>query len=172
MSLPASSRAEFKVRFRSGPGVLRIDTLGLHIAARPRRFGFVRQDRHFVARREIRDVYRQAENVRIGFRDEARDQFLEFWADDAASASEIVGQLPTSHTVESESTASRAARPIEARFPRRILAAVVIALACAFVIVLWMKSLSERVVRPVPAITRAIDEVRYYSLRAVLPRRH
>lgn len=160
MSLPASSRAEFKVRFRSGPGVLRIDPLGVHIAGRRRRFGFIRQDQRFVARREILDVYRQAENVRIGFRDNAREQLLEFWADDAAAASEIVGQLPTSHTVESENTTSRAARPIEARFPVRILTVVVIAVACVFVIVLWMKSLSERVVRPVPAITRAIDEVR------------
>lgn len=173
MSLAASLRAEFKVRFPSGPGVLRIDTLGLHIAARSRRFGFGSQDRRFVARREIRDVYRQAENVRIGFRDAARDQFVEFWADDATAASEIVGHLPTSHTVESEITASRPAQAFEVPVPRGIAAIAAIALACVFVIVWWMKSLSDRVTLPelatMPSATRARDEVNLPSTRKELP---
>ena len=111
--------------------MLRIDPLGLHVAGRPRRFGFIRQDRRFVARRDIRDVYRQAENVRIGFRDEARDGVLEFWADDAAAASEIVGQLPTSHAVELDATGSRAAQPNDIPLPRRLLGVAAIALNAA-----------------------------------------
>lgn len=165
MTPAASSRAEFKVRFRSGPGVLRIDPLGLHIASRPRRFGFIRRDQRFVARRQIRNIYRQAENVRIGFRDEARDSLLEFWADDAAAASEIVGHLPTSYTVESDGTSSRTVPRSRIPFPSRILGTVVLAIACAFAGAWWVKKFSEHATLPATATTHAIDEIRLVATK-------
>lgn len=149
VSLQTTVRCEYRVRFKqtrglvalferptnsfgwTGHALLRIGPLGVHIAAARRRFGLTRHENRFVAARQIRDVYRQAESVRLEFDDdERRGAYLRFWAEDCAAAASIVGELPTSHTVESDSTAEVATEPLAALERYRKVGLICLALVC------------------------------------------
>jgi hypothetical protein len=119
-------RSEFQVRFTrarglaalferptnsyrwSGRGILRVETRGVHFQATRRRLMGLRQaDTRFVVGHQIRNVYREADGVRVDFRENAHYAFLSFWAEDSAAAAAIVQLLPTARTVEVEDTPPR-----------------------------------------------------------------
>ena len=86
----------------SGYGTLRVEPRGIQFQATRRGIGLPRTEARFVAGREISNVYREGDGVRVEFRDEARQNVLNFWAEDSAAAASIVDQLPTVRTVEVE----------------------------------------------------------------------
>lgn len=86
----------------SGYGTLRVEPRGIQFRATRRGIGLQRTEARFVAGREISNVYREGDGVRVEFRDDARQNVLNFWAEDSAAAASIVDQLPTVRTVEVE----------------------------------------------------------------------
>jgi hypothetical protein len=96
----------------SGYGTLRVEPRGIQFEATRRRvMGLRRAASRFVAGREIDNVYREGDGVRVEFRDDAQQNVLNFWAEDSAAAASIVEQFPTVRTVEVEEPPRRAARP-------------------------------------------------------------
>ena len=94
-----SPTAEFRIRFTRargltalfesptnsyrwvGQGTLRIEPHGVQFMARTRRLaGLPRTHRRYVLGPQIRDVYRQADGVRVEFRDNSHHAVLNFWA--------------------------------------------------------------------------------------------
>lgn len=118
--MPEPSPAEFRIRFTrahglaalferpansfrwSGRARLRIDPRGMHFRATRQRMGFPWRENRFVPLPQIRDVYREGTQVRLGLRDSSRPAHLSFWANDSAIAASIVQLLPALLTVESE----------------------------------------------------------------------
>jgi hypothetical protein len=84
----------------SGYGTLRVEPRGIQFRATRRVIGLPRVEARFVAGREINNVYREGDGVRVEFREDTRQNVLNFWAEDSAAAASIVEQLPTVHTVE------------------------------------------------------------------------
>jgi len=94
----------------SGYGTLRVEPRGIQFRATRRVIGLPRTEARFVAGREISNVYREGDGVRVEFRDDTRQNVLNFWAEDSAAAATIVEQLPTVHTVEVDEPPHRATR--------------------------------------------------------------
>jgi hypothetical protein len=90
----------------AGAGILHVLERGLLIIAK-RRFplGFRTTEERFVAASEISDVCREGNSVRVDLRGNARGgTFFQFWTPDAATAGTIVRLLPTTRTIEYESS--------------------------------------------------------------------
>jgi hypothetical protein len=94
----------------SGYGTLSVEPRGIQFRATRRGIGLRRAEARFVAGREISNVYREGDGVRVEFRDDAQQNVLNFWAEDSAAAANIVDQLPTAHTVEVDEAPRRTAR--------------------------------------------------------------
>src|SRR5262245_58590479 len=74
----------------SGYGTLRVEPRGIQFRATRRVIGLPRAEARFVAGREISHVYREGDGVRVEFRDDTRQNVLNFWAEDSAAAASIV----------------------------------------------------------------------------------
>ncbi len=122
----------------SGYGTLRVEPRGIRFqATRRRAIGLPRTEARFVAGREIDNVYREGDGVRVEFRDDARQNVLNFWAEDSAAAASIVEQLPTVRTVEVEESRPRSARPARRELRMDLLVMAVAALIVLAVVV-WL----------------------------------
>ena len=116
-----------------GRGSVLLDQHSLRITAKRLTVLGLRRTVDFVHQSEIGGVYREGDAVRIDLLDETRPGYFCFWAEDAASASDIVARLPTNSTVELEG-AARSARE-EPAPPICPTAIVLWGVACALVIV-------------------------------------
>jgi len=94
----------------SGYGTLRVEPRGIQFRATRRGIGLRRAEARFVAGREISNVYREGDGVRVEFREDTRQNVLNFWAEDSAAAASIVDRLPTVHTVEVDEPTRRTVR--------------------------------------------------------------
>ena len=122
----------------SGYGTLRVEPRGIQFqATRRRTIGLPRAEARFVAGREIDNVYREGDGVRVEFRDDARQNVLNFWAEDSAAAASIVEQLPTVRTVEVEESTRRSPRPARREIRMDLLVMAVAALI-VLAIVVWL----------------------------------
>jgi hypothetical protein len=119
-ALQASAEREIAVRFTStsglvarlqkplnsfrwvGPATLRFSSKGVLITARRATWLGLRQTQRLITPAEISDVYREANAVQVHLH-RSRNAFFRLWAEDAASAAQIVELLPTKHTIEFES---------------------------------------------------------------------
>jgi hypothetical protein len=113
----------------SGYGTLRVEPRGIQFRATRRVIGLPRAEARFVAGREISNVYREGDGVRVEFREDTRHNVLNFWAEDSAAAASIVEQLPTVHTVEVDEPPSRVRRTRKRAFRVDLLAVAAGALA-------------------------------------------
>ena len=144
----------------SGYGTLRVEPRGIQFQATRRRvIGLPRAEAHFVAGREIDNVYREGDGVRVEFRDDARQNVLNFWAEDSAAAASIVEQLPTVRTVEVEESRPRSARPAKRELRMDLL---VMALAALIVLaaVVWLGARAVRYVSHSGAATTSASAER------------
>lgn len=117
---PRSKEREIAVRFTStaglvarlykplnsfrwvGPATLRFTSQGVLILARRVTWLGMHQTQRLIAPAEIRDVYREANAVQVHLHG-SRNAYFRLWAEDSASAAQIVELLPTRHTIEFES---------------------------------------------------------------------
>jgi hypothetical protein len=110
-----------------GAGSMLLDEQGIHITARHLTVLGLRRTEHFIHSSEIREVYREGDTIRIDLQGESRRCFVRLWAENAASAAELVRFLPTSRTIELEGTAGAPERITRAsRRPLSWVAPVVI----------------------------------------------
>jgi hypothetical protein len=122
----------------SGYGTLRVERHGIQFEASRRRvMGLPRAEARFVAGREISNVYREGDGVRVEFRDDAQQNVLNFWAENSAAAASIVEQLPTVRTVEVEEAPRRTVRPAK-RAIRLDLLVMLIAAVLVLAAVAWL----------------------------------
>jgi hypothetical protein len=116
----ASAEREIAVRFTStsglvarlqkplnsfqwvGPATLRFSSQGVLITAKRATWLGLRQTQRFITPAEIRDVYREANAVQVHLHG-SRKGYFRLWAEDSASAAQIVELLPTEHSIEFES---------------------------------------------------------------------
>jgi hypothetical protein len=116
----ASAELEIAVRFTStsglvarlhkplnsfqwvGPATLRFTSQGLIVTAKRATWLGLRQTQHLITPAEIRDVYREANAVQVHLQG-SRKGYFRLWAEDSASAAQIVELLPTTQTIEFES---------------------------------------------------------------------
>ncbi len=128
-----------------GPATLHFSGRGVLITARRSAWLGLRQTQLFIAPADIRDVYREANEVQVhlhGF----RNPYFRLWAENAASAAEIVALLPTERTIEFDTAISEPRGVIPWRIPTVVLVALA-AVACLGVFAWW----AEQRVRAVPA---------------------
>lgn len=85
-----------------GPATLSFSGQGVLVAAKRATLLGLRQTQRFIGPAEIRDVYREANAVQVHLRG-SRDPYFRLWAENSASAAQIVALLPTRRTVEFES---------------------------------------------------------------------
>jgi len=85
-----------------GPGRMRFSAQGVLITAKRSTWLGLRPTQRFIAAAEIQDVYREANAVQVHLHG-SRKIYFRLWAEDAASAAQIVELLPTKHTIEFES---------------------------------------------------------------------
>lgn len=130
-----------------GRGSVLLDQHSLRITAKRLTVLGLRRTVDFVHQSEIGGVYREGNAVRIDLLDETRPGYFCFWAEDAASASDIVARLPTNSTVELEG-AARSAR--EEPAPRLSRPPVLWGVALVVVIVglMWAGSHLLHSIRP------------------------
>ncbi len=104
-----------------GAGTLRIGQRGVTIVGRRRGLMWIaRDERRFIPSSEIRNVYREADAIRIELRElTARKQFFRFWAGSLKAAATIVALLPTARTVEIDEPAARIPRFATPTRPRQ-----------------------------------------------------
>lgn len=116
----ASAELEIAVRFTStsglvarlykplnsfqwvGPATLRFTSQGLVVTAKRATWLGLRQTQQLITQAEIRDVYREANAVQVHLKGSRKGHFR-LWAEDSASAAQIVDLLPTTQTIEFES---------------------------------------------------------------------
>jgi len=166
-AVPPSSPREFPVRFTQTPGLrsllqrphnsygwvgigsILIDQHSLRITARRFTMLGLRRTVDFVHQSEIREVYREGDAIRVDLLDEARRSYFCFWAEDAGSAAEIVGRLPTNSTVEIEWVGRKAWEDPPPRLPQPVLwtAASIVLIA----VLIW---LGETFIPPAPPKSR------------------
>ncbi len=84
-----------------GPATLRFSEQGVLVTAKRATLLGLRQTQRFIPPPEIRDVYREANAVQVHLRG-PRNPYFRLWAEDSASAAQIVALLPTRHTIEFE----------------------------------------------------------------------
>jgi len=85
-----------------GQGTLLVDEHGVRVTARRLTLLGLYRTVLFILPAEIREVYREADSIRIDLQAGTRHNFFRFWADNAGAAAEIVRRLPTSRTLELE----------------------------------------------------------------------
>lgn len=118
-----------------GPGTLHFSEQGVLVTAKRSTLLGPRQTRRFIPAAEIHDVYREANAVQVHLRG-SRSPYFRLWAEDAASAAQIVASLPTLHTIEFESALSE---PQIETAPRRPLLWLTALLAVAAIgLFLWL----------------------------------
>ena len=117
----------------SGYGTLRVEPSGVEFeATRRSAIGLGHTEARFVPGREISNVFREADGVRVEFREGSHQTYLNFWADDSAAAASIVEQLPTARTVEVEDARHASSKPPRA-FRVGLGAPIVLALGVVLV---------------------------------------
>jgi hypothetical protein len=85
-----------------GPATLRFTGKGVVVTAKRATWLGLRQTQHLITPAEIRDVYREANAVQVHLQG-SRKGYFRLWAEDSASAAQIVDLLPTTQTIEFES---------------------------------------------------------------------
>ncbi len=85
-----------------GPATLRFTSQGVLVTAKRSTWLGLRQTQHLIRPAEIRDVYREANAVQVHLQG-LRKAYFHLWAEDSASAAQIVELLPTAQTIEFES---------------------------------------------------------------------
>lgn len=97
----------FDVRFANDAGLdasLQVDSAGIVFTPRRGPLSWFRRTQHIRAA-DIRQVYREGESLRVEYaREGAAREVLPIWAPDRDTAARIVAALPTTQTVEVEST--------------------------------------------------------------------
>jgi hypothetical protein len=138
-----------------GPATLRFSEHGVLVTARRATLLGLRQSQRFIPPAEIRDVYREANAVQVHLRG-ARSPYFRLWAEDAASAAQIVALLPTTHTVEFENAVQDPQGATAWRWPA--VWAVVLTAAAALLVLAWVdryRSVTVRGPAPVLAVEPA-----------------
>ena len=113
-----------------GPGTLRLDEHGILITAKRSTLLGLRPSEHFISAAEIHDVYREGSAVQVHLRG-PRHAYFRLWAEDAASAAQLVASLPTRRTIEFESEFSEPQVASAWRMPIGWLIALLAAAAVA-----------------------------------------
>ena len=90
-----------------GAGSVLLDQQGIQITGKRLTLLGLRRTEHFILPSEIREVYREGNTIRIDLHD-TRRSFVRLWAEDVASAAELVRLLPTNRTIELEGGGERA----------------------------------------------------------------
>jgi hypothetical protein len=85
-----------------GTATLRFGSQGVLITAKRATWLGLRQTQRLITRAEINDVCREGNAVRVHLRGPRQTHFR-LWAEDSASAAQIVALLPTQHTIEFDS---------------------------------------------------------------------
>lgn len=134
-----------------GPGTLHFSEQGVLVTAKRSTLLGPRQTKRFIPAAEIRDVYREANAVQVYLRG-ARNPYFRLWAQDAATAAQIVALLPTRHTIEFESALSEPQIENPARRPGAWSTALLVAAAIGVFIWLAGKrtNLPKALPTPVP----------------------
>lgn len=131
-----------------GPGKLSIDAEGVSIAMRRGLLTLFSRTSRRIPARELTEVYREGEALRLEFSSADSREVLPIWTRDSAVAAEIVKLLPTTQTVELDhSTSPGSAYRLDRRFFWMVAA---IGIAIAAVVFLWMRWPAE-VAAPVRA---------------------
>jgi hypothetical protein len=138
-----------------GPATLRFSEHGVLVTARRATLLGLRQSQRFIPPAEIRDVYREANAVQVHLRG-VRKPYFRLWAEDAASAAQIVALLPTSHTVEFENAVHDLEAATAWRWPA--VWAVVLTAAAALVVLAWVARYRSVTVRA-PVAARPVQPV-------------
>ncbi len=139
-----------------GAGRLRIGAHGVTVAGRRRRLMWIpRNEQRFIPSSEIRNVYREADAIRVELREQAaRKQFFRFWAGSLKAAATIVALLPTARTVEIDEPSAAvprfapAAKPPRSHFWLRAGACLAIAVIALAAVALRYQGLLPGEVRP------------------------
>jgi hypothetical protein len=127
-----------------GPATLRFSEQGVLVTARRATLLGLRHTQRFIAPAEIRDVYREANVVQVHLRG-SRDSYFRLWAEDSASAAQIVALLPTKRTLEFESAVHEPQIVIAWRVPALGLAVLLIIASLGVLAwVAWHRSLAVR----------------------------
>jgi len=118
----------------STPRLLKRSSRGVLITARRLTWLGLRPTQRFVPAEEIRDVYREANAVQVHLHG-SRSAYFRLWAEDSASAAQIIELLPTKHTIEFENAIHEPQLVIAWRMPAIVLA-VLLAVVC-LVVLAW-----------------------------------
>ena len=113
-----------------GPGTLRVSEQGVIVTAKRATLLGLRPFEQFFPAAQIRDVYREGAAVQVHLR-EPRNAYFRMWAEDPASAAQLVALLPTRQTIEFESEFSEPQVRGTWRVPGAWLAALLAAIATA-----------------------------------------
>lgn len=130
-----------------GPGTLRRTEHGILITAKRSTLLGLRPSEHFIPAAEIHDVYREGSAVQVHLRG-PRNAYFRLWAEDAASAAQLVASLPTRRTIEFESEFSEPQVASAWRMPIGWLIALLAAAAVAALI--WSAGHRAEVRRDLP----------------------
>lgn len=118
-----------------GPATLRFTGQGVIVTAKRSTWLGLRQTQQLIRPAEIRDVYREANAVQVHLQG-SRKAYFHLWAEDSASAAQIVGLLPTTQTIEFESAIREPQIVIAWRLPAVGLVALLVVVAIA--VLAWM----------------------------------
>jgi hypothetical protein len=135
-----------------GPGTLRFDERGVLVTTRRSTLLGPRHTTRFIPSAEIHDVYREANAVQVHLRG-SRNPYFRLWAEDAATAAQIVASLPTRHTIEFESELSEP--HIDKVRWRSLIWLFVLLAAAAIGVLVWMGGNRTNLQRQAPAGARA-----------------
>ncbi len=138
-----------------GPGSLRLDEHGIHVTARRATLLGLRPTEHFIAAAQIHDVYREGSAVQVHLRG-PRNAYFRLWAEDAASAAQLVAALPTHQTIEFDSEFSEPQAASSWRLPAGWLLALLAAAAAA--VLVWFagqRAAARHGALPAPAVASA-----------------
>lgn len=141
-----------------GPGELSIDAEGVSIAMKRGLLTLFSRISRRIPARELTEVYREGEALRLEFSSADSREVLPIWTRDSAVAAEIVKLLPTTQTVELDhSTSPGSAYRLDRKFFWLVATTGV---AIAAVASVWMRSPAEvdAPVRATPSTTIAQRE--------------
>jgi hypothetical protein len=143
-----------------GAGTLRIERDGISFALKRGLLRLFPLERR-VAAAHLEEVYREGEALRLTFTDpDATRATVSCWAENADTAGRIVELLPTRRTVELEHS-TRAAQPRRARYDRRALWSMLVAVAALAGGAWWLVGRSPvmPLAEPIPIATELAPPV-------------
>jgi hypothetical protein len=111
-----------------GPGTLRVSEHGIIVTAKRVTLLGLRPVEQFFPAALIRDVYREGGAVQVHLR-EPRNAYFRLWAEDPASAAQLVALLPTRQTIEFDSEFSEPQVAATRHLPKGLLVSLLIVVA-------------------------------------------